>query len=335
MTGHLGFLRQTEDGTAMQLWTSSNDGVEADLNAGNENTSPPVTVLDYLSLSLSEASKRAYQADMRHFQEWGGTLPSSPAQVAQYLASHAQTHKVATLRRWVASLSKAHQLAGMVNPVNSGLVKAALRGICRSRGTARREAKPLLREDLFAILSMIRDRPIDLRDKALLLIGFAGAFRRSELVGLNVSDIEHVRQGLIIHLRRSKTDQEGQGRKIGIPRGRSQWCPIVQLDEWLKASNITEGPLFRPIDKAGNVQAPCLSGEAVSLIVKKRAQQAGFDPNPYSGHSLRAGLATSAATAGASAWKIRQQTGHASDAMLNRYIRDGDLFNANASGWVL
>lgn len=335
MTGHLRTSRQTVEASNMLLWPSPNDGVEADLDARNENTSPPATVLDYLSLSLSEASKRAYQADMRHFQEWGGTLPSSPAQVAQYLASHAQTHKVATLRRWVASLSKAHQLAGMDNPVNNGLVKAALRGICRSHGTAQREAKPLLREDLFAILSMIGDRPIDLRDKALLLIGFAGAFRRSELVGLNVPDVEHARQGIILHLRRSKTDQEGQGRKIGVPFGRSQWCPISHLDEWVKASNITEGPLFRPIGKGGNIQSARLSGEAVNLIVKKRARQAGFDPEPYSGHSLRAGLATSAASAGASAWKIRQQTGHASDAMLNRYIRDGDLFNSNASGWVL
>lgn len=239
------------------------------------------------------------------------------------------------MQRWLASLSKAHQLAGGNNPVGSGLVKATLRGIRRTFGTAQREAKPLLREDMFAILERMGDRPKDIRDKALLLIGFAGAFRRSELVGLDVADIEHVRQGLVIHLRFSKTDQDGKGRKIGIPFGRTRWCPVTHLDNWLNHAEIKEGPVFRSLDKAGSPSACRLSDDAVSLIVKRHVADTGLSPDDFSGHSLRAGLATSAAKAGASAWKIRQQTGHASDAMLNRYIRDGSLFELNAAGAVL
>jgi integrase len=303
--------------------------------ANQPQISPPASVSDFVTQSLSAASKRAYQADMSHFMAWGGTLPSSPELVARYIADHAQTHKVATLRRWLASLSKAHQLAGEINPVSSGLVKATLRGIRRTLGTAQREAKPLLRDDLFAILERMGNRPIDMRDRALMLIGFAGAFRRSELVALDVADIEHVRQGVVINLRFSKTDQDGKGRKIGIPFGRTHWCPVNHLTEWLQLASITEGPLFRPVAKSGEIMPERLSGEAVGLIIKKHVATIGLNADAYSGHSIRAGLATSAASAGASAWKIRQQTGHASDAMLNRYIRDGELFNGNASGCVL
>jgi integrase len=167
------------------------------------------------------------------------------------------------------------------------------------------------------------------------LIGFAGGFRRSELVGLVRSDIETVRQGLIVSIRRSKTDQEGQGRKLGIPYGRTRWCPVAALEAWLAISGIEQGPLFRPVDRHGRIYADRLSGEAVSLVVKERVKEAGIDPEGYSGHSLRAGLATSAAGVGVSTWKIKAQTGHASDAMLSRYIRDGEMFSQNAAGALL
>jgi integrase len=181
----------------------------------------------------------------------------------------------------------------------------------------------------------VRDSLKDVRDRALLLIGFAGGFRRSELVGLDYGDVQHVRQGIIVRLQRSKTDQLGAGRKIGIPYGRSRHCPVKLLDQWLTRSGITEGRLFRGLNRHGHLLAGQLSGEAVSLIIKERAAAAGFDPSGYSGHSLRAGFATSAAQAGGSSWKIRQITGHASDAMLSRYIRDGELFTDNAAGALL
>ncbi len=289
----------------------------------------------FLSQSLSENSKRAYRADMRHYEVSGRSIPASPDEIADYIAEMADTHTVATIQRRLAGLSKAHRAKGFDDPTKAGIVANTLRGIRRTLGTAQREAKALQRDDLFAVLGCIGDRPIDMRDKALLLIGFAGAFRRSELVGLDWEDIEQVRQGLVIHLRRSKTDQTGQGRKIAIPFGRTRWCPVEHLDRWFALGGWGSAPVFRSLTKHGRISTFRLSSEAVSIIVKTRARTAGFDPASYSGHSLRAGLATSAAMAGASTWKIRQQTGHASDAMLARYIRDGDMFNDNPAGLVL
>jgi integrase len=176
------------------------------------------------------------------------------------------------------------------------------------RGIAQREAKPLLKEDLFRVLDAMGDSVKDARDRALLLIGFAGGFRRSELVGLDCADIEHIRQGVVITLRRSKTDQEGAGRKIGIPHGRTRHCPVVALDNWLSISGIDHGPVFRPVDRHGRMAAERLSGEAVSLIVKERVAAAGIDVSGFSGHSLRAGFATSATQAGVSSLKIRAQS---------------------------
>jgi len=295
----------------------------------------PAAVHALISNSLSEGTKRAYQSDLAQYEAWGGIIPSTPEMVAQYLAASTKEMKVATLQRRLASISKAHAALGVENPCRSEIVKATMRGIRRMLGTAQREAKPILKEDLFDMLERMGDRPKDIRDKALLLLGFAGAFRRSELVGLDVADIEHVRQGIVINLRRSKTDQTGAGRKIGIPFGRTRWCPVKHLVDWLDHAGIGDGPLFRGMNRHGHVLDQRLSGEAVSVIVKERAAAAGFDADAYSGHSLRAGLATSAAMAGASNWKIRQQTGHASDAMLARYVRDGDMFTNNAAGAVL
>ena len=176
----------------------------------------------------------------------------------------------------------------------------------------------------------------DARDRSLLLVDFAGGFGRSEIVGLNWDDVERVRQGLVVTLRRSKTDQEGVGRKVGIPFGRTIHCPPRALENWLSAARFEHGPVFRPVDRHGRVSVGRLSGEAVSLIVRERMAAAGFDPTAgYSGHSLRAGFATSATRAGVSTFKIRQQTGHASDAMLSRYVRDGELFLGNAAGVLL
>ena len=292
-------------------------------------------VTDYVRDSVADNTRRAYLSDLAHFEGWGGTLPASAETVAVYLVAHAESHSVATLLRRLATISKVHRGRGLPDPARAELVRATMRGIKRTRGAAQREAKPLIREDLFLVLDAMGDRPKDARDKALLLIGFASGFRRSELVGLDRADIEVVRQGMILHLRRSKTDQMGLGRKIGIPHGRTRWCPVTALDHWLSRSGITAGAVFRPIDRHGKIEAGHLSGEAVSLVIKERLAAAGVDSAGYSGHSLRAGLATSAAQAGVSAWKIRQQTGHASDAMLGRYVRDGELFIHNAAGTLL
>jgi len=295
----------------------------------------PVDVQRLISASLSEGTKRGYQHDIAQFEAWGGTIPASPETVAAYLADLSSTHKTATIVRRVTALSKAHEAIGTSNPTKSEIVRATMRGIKRTIGTASREAKPVLREDLFQMLECMGDSTKEKRDKAILLLGFAGAFRRSELIGLDVADIEHVRQGIIVTLRRSKTDQTGAGYKLGIPFGRSRWCPVKHLADWLDHAKIEAGPIFRGINRHGHVADQRLSGEAVSIIVKERAEAAGFDPNAYSGHSLRAGLATSAVIAGVSTLSIRRTTRHASDQMLARYVRVGDMFTDNAAGAVL
>jgi len=233
---------------------------------------------------------------------------------------------VATLARWLSSISKVHDARGPTNPTRSALVKMTMRGIRRVHGTAQAQARPLLPEDLVAIFPAMGKALKDDRDRALLLIGFAGGLRRSELVAINLADIERSARGIIIHLRRSKTDQLGAGRIIGIAFGKRRRCPVAALDRWLTRSGIIDGPIFRRVDRHGNVLDERLSGEAVSLIVKVRAAAAGLDSRKYSGHSLRAGFVTAAALFGMGSWQIRRQTGHSSDVMLARYIRTDGVF---------
>jgi integrase len=292
-------------------------------------------VAGYVADSLAANTRRAYLSDLAHFEGWGGRIPADDTLVASYLAAHAETLSVATLVRRLSSISKAHAARGLTNPVRAELVRSTLRGIRRRRGSAQREAKPLLKDDLFAVLDAMGDTLKDARDRALLLIGFAGGFRRSELVAIDIGAVEFVRQGLIVTVQRSKTDQLGTGRKVGIPLGRTRYCPVAALEGWNARAGLSAGPVFHPLSRHGQVIETRLSGEAVSLVIKERVAVAGIDPAGYSGHSLRAGLATSAAQAGVSTFKIKAQTGHASDAMLSRYVRDGELFADNAAGALL
>ncbi len=190
-------------------------------------------------------------------------------------------------------------------------------------------------EDLWAILDKTGDSTRDQRDRAMLLIGFAGGLRRSELVGLDLADLEFVREGLVLTLRRSKTDQVGRGRRIGIPHARGRWCPVREVQAWIESAEIEEGSLFRSLRKGGAISPDRLSGEAVSMLIKRHVLGIGLDPTKFSGHSLRAGFVTSAARAGIATHLIRQQTGHASEVTLSRYIREGSLFLGNAAGQLL
>lgn len=232
------------------------------------------------------------------------------------------------------SIGKAHAAQGKPSPTDTELVRATLRGVRNIHGSAPRQVSAAVKEDVLSMVAGLEGVK-GVRDKALLLVGFAGAFRRSELVSLMVSDIEQAKQGLVVHLRFSKTDQEGRGRKVGVPYARGAVCAVLALQHWLNLSGITDGPIFRRVDRHGAISDAGLTPQAVALIVKARAKAAGLDPAIYSGHSLRSGLVTSAAIAGVSSWKIREQTGHKSDAMLNRYIRDANIFIDNAAGAVL
>jgi integrase len=210
-----------------------------------------------------------------------------------------------------------------------------MEGVRRSLGTAPAQKAAATVDIVRQMVDGLGEDVQGLRDRALLLVGFAGAFRRSELVGLDVEDVAFTSNGLVILLRRSKSDQEGVGHKKGLPYGSSPaTCPVRALRAWLDASGVAEGPIFRGVDRHGNIKASRLSPRTVALVVKRVAEAAGLDPTEFAGHSLRAGLATSAAAAGVSERIIMQQTGHRSVQMVRRYIREGSLFRENAAGKV-
>ena len=285
----------------------------------------------YVEAATAKNTVRAYDSDLAHFLAWGGSIPVDPRIVAKYFAAHSNMLSVATLARRVIAIRRAHVLRDFPDPTKAELVRLTLRGVRRVHGRPQRRVAPLRLEHLADIVSRLRRTTRDLRDRALLLVGFAGAFRRSELTAVDCSWIERREQGIVITLPRCKTDQEGRGRDVAIVRIGGPTCPVAALDGWLATSGIADGPLFRPVSKSGRVIKGRLSASAVAIIVKQRAAQIGLDPERYSGHSLRAGFATSAAVAGLPIWKIRGQTGHDSDAILRRYIREVDMFKGMAA----
>jgi len=302
-----------------------------DIITATDKAVPSIELRHYVESAISDNTRRAYRNDLDHFRAWGGTVPAEPMAIAAYLSAHAGILAIATLQRRLVSIAKAHTMQGNDNPVKSDLVKLAMRGIRRVHGVPQRQASAILKDDLIVMLSYAPDTAKGKRDRALLLLGFCGALRRSELVAVKMEHIEFTSHGIILTIPRSKTDQTGQGRKIGIPKGRGRICPVLSVNDWVLHVGAETGFLFRGIAKGGRVCRGGLSDRAVSEIIKAYACKAGFNPAQYSGHSLRSGLCTSAAQHGVSGWKIREQTGHKSDTMLARYIRDGDIFNDNAA----
>jgi site-specific recombinase XerD len=294
----------------------------------------------YIGQAKAKNTLRAYRADWADFTTWCQehhrvALPAAPETLTFYLTARAQTCKTSTLQRRLTSISQAHQAAGHEPPTKHVAVRAVWAGIRRAKGTAQQGKAPTITADLRAMVATLGEGLLGQRDRALLLLGFAGAFRRSELIGLDRQDLEISRDGITVTLRRSKTDPEGAGRKIGIPYGsRPQTCPVRALMAWLEVSGITAGPLFPPLNRHGQRLPGRLSDRGVARVVKRCAAAAGLDPTHYAGHSLRAGLATAAAAAGVSERAIMAQTGHRSTAMVRRYIRDGSLFRENAAAAV-
>lgn len=283
-------------------------------------------MVSYSAAAQSNATTRAYNADIRHFKQHGGTIPASATMVAEYLASFAGTLAVATLQHRLIAIHKAHADQGLESPMRDHLVKRTMQGIRRTLGTKQRRVTALVKDDLLEMMVHIdRQAPMrSARDKALLLIGFAGAFRRSELVGLRFEDITQYEGGVELLLRRSKTDQEGAGRTVFIPYARGGRCPVEVLKHWLALAGIDSGPLFRPINRYDQVVGHrALTPQSVALIVKAsvRMMSGQEAAKMAAGHSLRAGYCTEAAIVGLQPYQIREQTGHKSDATLTRYIR--------------
>jgi site-specific recombinase XerD len=291
---------------------------------------------EFVQHSKAKNTIRAYSSDWSDFEGWCKThgqssLPATPETVALYVTDLATTHKTSTITRRISAISQAHQIAQFETPTKSAQVRLVLAGIRRTKGTAHKGKSPILVDDLRRMLERLPENLLGVRDRALLLIGFSGAFRRSELVALDADAVAITRDGLVVTIRRSKTDQEAEGRKIGIPYGAHlESCPVRSLQEWLAKSGISEGPLFRPVDRFGHVASFRLSAAAVAEIVKRYVSRVGLSAADFGGHSLRSGLATSAAMAGASERAIMNQTGHRSLTVLRKYIRDGSLFRENA-----
>ncbi len=296
---------------------------------------------DFIRQSRAPATIRAYRSDLRHFEAWckersRPDLPADPETVADYIADLAGGGlSTATITRRLSAISQAHKMAELDSPTQTPLVRLTSAGIRRRLRTAQRQARPIMVEELRAIVGALPDDLRGSRDRALLLLGFTGGLRRSELVGLDVADVTEEAEGLRIRIRRSKTDQEGAGREIGIVRGRHPLTdPVAALADWRAAAGIEAGPLFRAVDRGGRVGEARLSDRAVARILKGAAARIGIDPASVSGHSLRAGLATSAAAAGAPERVIMRTTGHRSEAMVRRYIRAGSLFAESASRYL-
>jgi len=314
--------------------------------ASTSTQTPALSVLEvqaaaaYARAEKAPATRRAYRTDFGRFRAWCGergteALPAAPETVAAFLAFEAgRGVKPSTIGRRVASIRYAHKLAGRTLPTDGERVRATLRGIRRSLQTAPTRKAPATADKIMAMAPIGRERLSNLRDRALLLVGFAGAFRRSELVALNVDVVEEMAEGLRINIRHSKTDQEGRGDVIAIPRGAIA-CPVEALMTWLTVAGITTGPVFRPIAKGGRIQDNRLTDRSVSQIIKIHAARVGLESTEFSGHSLRSGFLTSAAARGASIFRMADQSRHKSMDVLRGYVRNAEIFRDHAGAGLL
>jgi len=301
---------------------------------------------DLLRDGLSDSTWRAYRADRDALVSWGESrgvevLPATPETVANYVGDMVEVLAPATLIRRVATWSRWHDSQGVdPNPCRSRLVRDVLRGL-RRRPVTPRQARPMSSTDLARMVTSTSEDTLQgLRDRALLVVGLALGRRRSELVALEVEDLEWLadgRPGYSVTIRRSKTDQEGRGETVFLPETRTSLCPVSHLRAWLEAGNVTSGPLFRSVDRLGNV-GPRLSDRSVASIVRQASKRAGLPEGQWSGHSLRAGFVTDLARRGASTRSIARQTGHSpSSPVLHRYVRMADPRDDNAvtvEGWL-
>ena len=296
-----------------------------------------------LNLQNSKAKNtvRAYKSDFNDFglfcaQNGFKSLPSEPKIVSLYL-THLSTKNVrmSTLKRRLVSIGVIHKLKGHYLDTKHPSIIENVMGIKRRKGSIQKGKKPILINSLKKIINSIDEEKKDenkkIRDRTIILIGFAGGFRRNEIVSLDYEDLDFVQEGLKIKLRRSKTDQFGEGFTKALPYfDNSQYCPVITLKKWIEISKIGSGPLFRRFIKGSKLTVNRLTDQTVALLIKKYINLAGIEGKNYSGHSLRSGFATSAAESGAEERSIMAMTGHKSTEMVRRYIKEANLFKNNA-----
>jgi integrase len=292
----------------------------------------------FFQQTTASATSSAYQSDWRAFDHWCREhalppLPAAPEVVACYLTACAMRGlKVTTIRRHLSAINAEHRAHGLESPTCSTAVKGVMHGIQRTLGTPPEPVDALLTEDIQRMVAGLPNALQGQRDAAILLIGFAGAFRRSELVALNCDDLHLRPEGYLLRIPRSKTDQHGQGRWVGIPYGEHpDTCPVLALQRWLTASGINDGAVFRGVNRHGHLASARLSKRSIADIVKRAAKAAGLDPHRYSGHSLRSGHCTSAARAGVPERIIMRQTGHHSERMVRHYVQQSSVFTENSA----
>jgi len=285
---------------------------------------------------------RTYSVGWQHFLSWCEgqsprleAMPARPEIVALYLTAQAETCKVSTLRSRLSAINRAHREAGFESPGRSIIVQQVLKGIRRTKGVATRQSRPITATELRAILATFSEATLGLRDRALILFGFHGAFRRSELVALDVADVQETREGLRVLVRRSKTDQEGVGLEKGLLfQADPSMCPVRALRAWKETMGENVGPLFRAVTRHGKVSASRLTDRAVCLVVNRACKAAGLDATQFSAHSLRSGLATQAAADGCPERVIMQQGGWRGVQTVRGYIRHGSLFQENVGTFL-
>jgi site-specific recombinase XerD len=311
------------------------NNIITDLKALQEET------LINLKNSKANNTIRAYRSDFQDFslfcvQNGFKSLPSEPKIVSLYLTQlSSKDIKISTIKRRLVSIGVIHKIKGHYLDTKHPLIIENLMGIKRRKGSNQKGKKPLLINNLKNIINVIDNQDRDnikiFRDRTIILIGFAGGFRRNEIVSLDYEDLDFVKEGLKISIKRSKTDQFGEGLVKGLPYfDNSEYCPVVSTKNWIEISKIKSGPLFRRLRKGSNLSEHRLTDQTVALLVKKYLNLAGIESKNYSGHSLRSGFATSAAEAGAEERTIMAMTGHKSTEMVRRYIKEANLFKNNA-----
>jgi integrase len=289
----------------------------------------------YLKAATSDNTRKAYRSAVRQFEKWGGRLPSDKSTIVNYLLDRAGALNPRTLDLHLTAISQWHHYQGLVDPVRAPLVRKAMDGIRRIHGRPKQKAKALRLEHIAAMTQHLRRMPSTKkqhRDIALLLTGFFGAFRRSELVAIQVSDLIWEPEGLIVRLVRSKTDQEADGLMRALPFGDATVCPAQALKNWLEIAEIVDGPVFRPVNRWDQIQPKALAASAINDFLKTLGKACQFDFVPeLSSHSFRRGLSTSAAREWVDFELIKKQGGWKSDTTVWGYIEEGQLLSDNAS----
>jgi len=296
--------------------------------------------LNNLKLSKADNTLRAYKSDFKDFgvfcaKHGFNSMPTEPKVVSLYLTHLSSNSKISTLRRRLVSIGVVHKLKGHYLDTKHPVIIENLMGIKRKKGSIQTGKKPILINHLKKIINVIDEQKIEkikkLRNRSLILIGFGGGFRRTELISIDHEDLDFVEEGVKITLRRSKTDQFGEGLVKGLPYfSNEKYCPVTSLKNWLTLSKIKTGPIFRRFAKGSIITSHRLTDQSVVLLIKDYLKLAGIENKNFSGHSLRSGFATVAAESGADERSIMAMTGHKTTQMVRRYIREANIFKNNA-----